>query len=334
MYLRPYKKTDSETILSWCRDEKTFRFWTSDRYDHFPITEDDMNYKYFDCNGDCIEEDNFYPMTACDDDGIVGHFILRYTNGDVHTLRIGFVIIDDKKRGCGVGREMISLALRYAFTIAGAEKVTIGVFENNTSAYHCYKSAGFKEISIENPQICNLFGEKIKVVELSADKKSFYHTTELPVPTHLKNNFIPIGTDNTEYKVTGRIFCNCGNTSFEVWESNDREIDKLICSNCGKDMLLFDSGKHGWNGFVCKMDFLDRTKLFNKYSCGKCSCDHFEVTSDISSQGKQDFTDECVSNDNSFKPDDWVDGFEWITISLSCCNCRSIEKDWLDLETM
>ena len=135
--------------------------------------EDDMNYKYFDCNGDCAEEDNFYPMTACDDDGIAGHFILRYTNGDVHTLRIGFVIVDDKKRGCGVGKQMINLALRYAFTVAGAEKVTIGVFETNTSAYYCYKSSGFREAEVQDPEIYDLFGEKIRIIELAADKDSY-----------------------------------------------------------------------------------------------------------------------------------------------------------------
>lgn len=36
--LRPYKCSDAETIISWCKDESSFRRWTSDRYDHFPIT--------------------------------------------------------------------------------------------------------------------------------------------------------------------------------------------------------------------------------------------------------------------------------------------------------
>ena len=89
MYLRPYKKSDAKTIISFCEDEMVFRKWTSDRYEHYPITEKDMNEKYFDCNGDCAEEDNFYPMTACDESGIVGHFILRYVNGDKNILRIG-----------------------------------------------------------------------------------------------------------------------------------------------------------------------------------------------------------------------------------------------------
>ena len=170
MYLRPYKKNDAKTILSWCEDETVFRKWTSDRYDSYPITEDDMNYKYFDLNGDCIEKDNFYPLVACDNDNsIFGHFILRYVGGDHTILRIGFVIADDKKRGMGYGKKMIRLAVDYAFLVAGAQKVTIGVFENNLPAYNCYKSAGFKELQTDQDEICELFGEKWKIIELALD---------------------------------------------------------------------------------------------------------------------------------------------------------------------
>ena len=70
--LRPYKPCDAEIITSWCKDELTMRKWTSDRYEKFPITAEDMNHKYIDCNGDCDDADNFYPMTAFDETGLVG----------------------------------------------------------------------------------------------------------------------------------------------------------------------------------------------------------------------------------------------------------------------
>ena len=40
--LRPYKNCDAKTIISWCKDEVSFRKWTADRYETFPITEKDM----------------------------------------------------------------------------------------------------------------------------------------------------------------------------------------------------------------------------------------------------------------------------------------------------
>lgn len=175
MYLRPYKKSDAKTIISWCEDETVFRKWTSDRYNTYPITENDMNDKYFSHNGDCMEEDNFYPMTACDESGMaIGHFIMRYINGNHHILRIGFVILDNKKRGLGYGKKMIQLALEYAFRIAGAEKVTIGVFENNQSAYHCYKSAGFRDVKTEYNEVYELFGEKWQILEMEVNRKEYF----------------------------------------------------------------------------------------------------------------------------------------------------------------
>ena len=168
--LRPYKSCDAKTIVTWCKDEVLFRKWTSDRYDTFPITEDDMNKKYIDCNGDCPEPDNFYPMTAFDESGIVGHLIMRFTDEEKKTLRFGFVIVDDSKRGKGYGKEMIRLSLKYAFDILKADKVTIGVFENNPSAYNCYKAAVFKDVPLDEPEYYSVFGEKWKCLELEAER--------------------------------------------------------------------------------------------------------------------------------------------------------------------
>lgn len=62
--LRPFKNCDAKKIVSWCKDEKSFRQWCSDRFENFPISEDDIIKKYVENNGDCPEEDNFFSMTA------------------------------------------------------------------------------------------------------------------------------------------------------------------------------------------------------------------------------------------------------------------------------
>ena len=167
--LRPYKPEDAKTIVSWIKDERALRKWSSDRYGEYPITAEDMNYKYIDCNGDCEELDNFYPLTAADADGPVGHLILRYTNGEKTTIRLGFIIVDDTKRGMGYGKKMIQMAMQYAFDMLGAERLTLGVFENNPSAYYCYKAAGFCEIETEQNFVFEILGEKWKCIEMEAE---------------------------------------------------------------------------------------------------------------------------------------------------------------------
>lgn len=146
MRLRPYKSCDAAAIEKWARREDTFKKWGGERFGTFPISAEIIDNKYLKDNGDCVEADNFYPWTAVDDDDrAVGHFIIRYTGGDSRQLRFGWVIVDDEMRGKGYGQQMLTLGLDLAFRILGAEKVTIGVYENNASAHRCYEKVGFTD---------------------------------------------------------------------------------------------------------------------------------------------------------------------------------------------
>ena len=171
--LRPYKKSDAEYIISWLNNEEIFSLWGGERFGQFPITPDIINDKYFNNNGDCEEEDNFYPLTAVDDNGPVGHFIIRYINGNNRILRFGWVIIDKNIRGQKIGQKMLKLGLIYSFEILNAERVTIGVFENNLPALYCYLSCGFHKSEILEDSLCDCNGEKIKVLELEILKDEY-----------------------------------------------------------------------------------------------------------------------------------------------------------------
>lgn len=166
--LRQYKPCDAEKIVGWIKDEEALRKWSSDRFGDFPINSEDINNKYLKNNGDCMEPDNFYPLVAFDDSGVVGHLILRYTDAEKKIIRFGFVIVDDTKRGKGYGKQMLILAIKYAFDIFGAEKITLGVFDNNEPAYFCYKAAGFMENGEE--LFCELFGEQWRIVEMEVNR--------------------------------------------------------------------------------------------------------------------------------------------------------------------
>lgn len=171
MRLRPYKPCDGERILSWIHDEQTFRKWSTNHFPCYPITAEDMNHKYFVCNGNCPEPDNFYPMTAVLDGQPVGHLTMRYTDEARQVLRFGFIIVDDSKRGAGYGKAMLRLALKYAFELLGAQKITIGVLENNPGAYHCYQSVGFQCVPTAVPTCYNILGEDVKCLELELKRE-------------------------------------------------------------------------------------------------------------------------------------------------------------------
>lgn len=174
--LRPYKPCDAEKIVSWCGDEPIFLKWGGSLIGEFPLSAEQLNEVYINQNGLCKEADNFYPMVAFDENGVVGSFIMRYINGDKKCLRFGWVIVDDKMRGRGYGKEMLKLGLQYAFDILKVDEVTLGVYHNNPGAEHCYRSLGF----VDNPKMENtvkvINGEEWIVKELvvtrDAEKKS------------------------------------------------------------------------------------------------------------------------------------------------------------------
>ncbi len=91
---------------------------------------------------------------------------LRFTDAQKQVLRFGFIIVDDKRRGQGLGREMLRLALDFAFHILRVRKVTLGVFDGNAPAYRCYERLGFTEVSREVWKVC---GETYTCIELETE---------------------------------------------------------------------------------------------------------------------------------------------------------------------
>lgn len=178
----------------------------------------------------------------------------------------------------------------------------------------------------------------------------------LPIPIHLKNILIPRG-ENDEFEISGDIRCDCGNSEFIInFIGNDQDgivtlckreeayylVVKCKCKECDKVHLIFDSNLHGWDRFVCnEIEFkgyedFPIEKYERTWLCPKCNNDSHKVSIAISSQGKDDFITEVLENsgDTRFVEDDWVNAFEWITISLKCLKCGFEDKEWIDYETM
>lgn len=116
-------------------------------------------------------DNELYKLTAVDGNEIIGHLTIRFIDNARKIARIGFVIVDDCKRGKGYGKQLVSSALKYAFEELNADKVTLGVFENNTPAIHCYLSCGFKIVKTEITESYKCMGKTWNCIEMELDRK-------------------------------------------------------------------------------------------------------------------------------------------------------------------
>lgn len=85
---------------------------------------------------------------ATETNGEIIGFFCYSVNTDDNTGFLKFIIVDPDKRGAGYGKEMLKLALQYAFNITGVKSVGLNVFDENAAAKHCYEKAGFIEESM------------------------------------------------------------------------------------------------------------------------------------------------------------------------------------------
>ena len=145
MRIRPYiPGKDYEYVSKWIDGERTHAFWCANRLP-YPITQQSFH--------DFLEKnavdwtDSAY--IATENNGQAAGFFCYSSNTTDNIGFLKFVIVDNTKRGKGYGKEMLNLALQYAFQITGAEAVQLNVFSENASAKQCYEKVGFVERNME-----------------------------------------------------------------------------------------------------------------------------------------------------------------------------------------
>ncbi len=157
--LRDYVLEDAQIVLGWITDERTFRQWSADKYESYPAKPEDMNKFY-----NQIIPNGAKPLVFCADGTAIGHFILRPLPDEaVKTVRIGFIIVDSSVRGRGYGRKMLEAAFEYIFENFDCDRITLGVFENNPKARHCYEAVGFRQWG---ETVYSIGGEDWKCLEM------------------------------------------------------------------------------------------------------------------------------------------------------------------------
>ena len=141
MRLRPYIDCkDFDEIKNWIREERAHAMWCANLIS-YPIERDNFTKVM----QEAAEKFGDSPFVATSDDGQLLGFFCYSANLETNEGMLKFVMINPEYRGKGYGREMLKLAVKYAFDITGVKTVQLNVYPENTRAKKCYEAVGFTE---------------------------------------------------------------------------------------------------------------------------------------------------------------------------------------------
>ena len=141
MRLRPFiSDCDFDEIKNWISNERTHAMWCANLI-KYPIEKENFDHVMLEVAvryGDS-------PYVATTNDGKVVGFFCYSVNLSTNEGMLKFVMVHPSKRGKGLGKAMLQLAIEYAFNITKVDAVQLNVFPENTRAKKCYESVGFEE---------------------------------------------------------------------------------------------------------------------------------------------------------------------------------------------
>ncbi|MGR3763022.1 GNAT family N-acetyltransferase [Rossellomorea sp. NS-SX7] len=142
--LEYFGRTDFDQLIEWSDSPSFLLQWAGPGF-HYPLDHQQLE-RYIE-NANHEQADRLiYKVIDTGTGRTIGHISLGKIDRRNRSARIGKVLVGDREtRGKGIGRKMITDILHIAFDELGLHRVSLGVFDFNTSAIACYEKAGFKK---------------------------------------------------------------------------------------------------------------------------------------------------------------------------------------------
>ncbi|MDA1600493.1 GNAT family protein [Bacillus cereus] len=135
--LKQFTRTDFKQLINWIDSEEFLIQWSGNAF-AYPLNEQQLE-KY-------IESSNTLAFKVIDEETkkVIGHISLGQIDNINKSARIGKVLVGDTKmRGRSIGKHIMKAVLQIAFEELKLHRVTLGVYDFNTSAISCYEKIGF-----------------------------------------------------------------------------------------------------------------------------------------------------------------------------------------------
>ena len=136
MRLRETRPADLDIILSWVTSEADMVLW-SGRTLTWPLDRGQLEtYLHNDRR-------RYWTGLHPNSGEPVGHASLL-VDDEARMMRLGCILLDPTARGRGLGRDLITAAVRVGFAATELPAMRLGVYAHNVSARRVYESLGFQ----------------------------------------------------------------------------------------------------------------------------------------------------------------------------------------------
>ncbi|WP_182201327.1 GNAT family N-acetyltransferase [Paraliobacillus salinarum] len=152
--LKYFQQSDFNQLISWFNTPDFLFQWGGPNF-NFPLTEQQLEDYLRDANK---EHSNVLIYSVFDKEleRVVGHISLKNIDRKNRSARVAKVIVgDENARGKGIGQNMLTEILKVAFNELKLHRVSLGVFDFNTSAIACYEKVGFTKEGLQRDNFKN-----------------------------------------------------------------------------------------------------------------------------------------------------------------------------------
>jgi RimJ/RimL family protein N-acetyltransferase len=161
-----FTPADFQQLINWVDSDQLLTNWAGSLFS-FPLDEEKLGWYIKDTNDPETSDALVYKAVDRASGQTVGHISLGSISRKNRSARISRVLVGNTcERGKGVCQSMIQSVLRIGFEDLQLHRISLGVYDFNTSAIRCYEKCGFRTEGITRDVL--LYGEEFwSLVEMS-----------------------------------------------------------------------------------------------------------------------------------------------------------------------
>ncbi|MCL6605362.1 MAG: GNAT family N-acetyltransferase [Paenibacillus sp.] len=145
--LRYFREEDFGYLKKWSVSSEYLKQWAGPSLS-FPIEDQELDKYMTDSNHPANSNFLIYSAVHKATGEVIGHISLAAIDRLNRSARVGRVVMDPDYRGRGIGLRMMKELLRIAFESLELHRISLGVYDFNTSAIKSYEAAGFRREGI------------------------------------------------------------------------------------------------------------------------------------------------------------------------------------------